>query len=177
VTQTVDDDRFVTETSLDGSGGAVFSADERYRYRLWRIWDPDRPRLLAVMCNPSTATATKGDPTVSRVVKLAQRDGFGSLEVANAYAIRSPDPRLIYLVDDPVGPDNDEQILAAAATADAVLCAWGVHGGRYGRGDAVLALLLAGGARCHYLALTKNGHPKHPLYVRGDTPLTPYQET
>jgi hypothetical protein len=30
------------------------------------------------------------------------------------------------------------------------------------------------GATLQCLGMTKDGHPRHPLYVRGDAPLTAY---
>lgn len=38
--------------------GAVISICEKYRYKLWRIWDKEKPKLLFIMLNPSTAELT-----------------------------------------------------------------------------------------------------------------------
>ena len=62
---------------LTGSG-AVFSTCERYRYKLWRVWDPDRPLgcVMFLMLNPSTATATEDDPTIRRCIGYARSWGL-----------------------------------------------------------------------------------------------------
>jgi hypothetical protein len=153
---------------------AAFSACGAYRYRLRRCWDAGRPRLVAVMLNPSTADERANDPTVARVAARARAMGFGGFEVVNLFALRSTDPRALARAADPVGPGNDAAILAAARGAGLVLCAWGVHGALAGRGAAVEAMLRAGGHALHHLGLTRAGLPRHPLYLAGDAAVLPW---
>jgi hypothetical protein len=54
--------------------GAVFSGDERYRYRLTRIWEVSRQQVLFVMLNPSTADADKDDQTIRKCMARAARN-------------------------------------------------------------------------------------------------------
>ena len=63
--------------------GTELSDCGRYRYKLWRIWDPESAPVLFVMLNPSTADANRDDRTVSRCVAFAKRDGFGGFLVGN----------------------------------------------------------------------------------------------
>lgn len=151
--------------------GATFSPCGAYRYRLWRYWSGE-PAVLFLMLNPSTADETVNDPTVERCQRRAKAMGAGGLQVANIFALRSTDPGALYAADDPVGPDNDAAILAAARECAQVICAWGVHGEYRGRGNAVLAMLRTAGITPHCLGTTKDGHPRHPLYVSyGVTPV------
>jgi len=46
-----------------------------------------------------------------------------------------------------------------------VIAGWGTHGTHLNRGPAVEALLRTTGNPLHHLGLTKDGHPKHPLYI------------
>ncbi|MGE3889429.1 MAG: DUF1643 domain-containing protein, partial [Vicinamibacterales bacterium] len=53
--------------------GAVLSADGRYRYRLWRLWDDCAPVMTWVLLNPSTADANEDDPTLRKCIGFARR--------------------------------------------------------------------------------------------------------
>ena len=149
----------------DAASSAVYSPCERYRYLLTRIWQPQGKRALFVMLNPSTATELQNDPTVERCERRARALGFGAFRVTNIFAFRATDPRVMRAAADPVGPANDAAIAESAPWADSILCAWGTHGAYLGRGAAVERLLRATGRPLHHLGLSKDGHPKHPLYI------------
>ena len=148
-------------------GSAVFSRDRRYRYVLRRVWDPTRPTVLFICLNPSTADYRVNDRTVSRCIRFARDWNYGELVVANLFAFRTPYPRTLWRVRDPVGPRNDEWLRRLVAECDTTVAAWGAHGARFERDRAVLPLLRQ--PKC--LAMSKFGHPKHPLYIRASTTL------
>lgn len=154
--------------------GATIDPSNRYRYALQREWDPDAPRVAFVMLNPSTADATQDDPTIRRCIGFARSWGYGALEVVNLFAYRTTDPEALRRVPDPVGPENDRYILRARHRARETLVAWGNRGVLLGRDRAVLRLLLRGKGAVRCLGLTQAGHPRHPLYVRGDTIPVPF---
>ncbi len=154
-----------SHTKGDAPSTAVYSDCERYRYSLSRVWDPAGRKALFVMLNPSTATEVQNDPTVERCERRARALGFGAFTVTNIFAWRDTDPRKMRAAADPVGPENDAAILQATREADQILAAWGTHGAHLGRGPAVEALLRGTGLPVHHLGLTKDGHPKHPLYI------------
>lgn len=145
-------------------------ANDEYRYTLTRHWGPGE-MVTWVMLNPSTATAEVNDPTVRRCIGFSQDWGFGALTVVNAYALRSTDPAGLWRVTDPVGPGNDEAIRMAANRAIRVVVAWGAN--ITATRELRLARLLRDHAPVH-LGLTKDGHPRHPLYVRGDVTPEPW---
>ena len=150
----------------DVASVATYSGCGRYRYALTRVWDADGRRLGFVMLNPSTATEIANDPTVERCERRARALGFGAVRVANVFALRETDPARMRADPDPEGgPANDAAIRAAADWADMLVCAWGVHGAHRGRGGAVEAMLRGTGRALHALGLTRDGHPRHPLYV------------
>lgn len=148
-------------------GSAVFSKDRRYRYALRRVWDPARPTILFICLNPSTADHRLNDRTVFRCIRFAQGWEFGQLIVANLFAFRTPYPRTLWRARDPVGPRNDRWLRRLIAESHTTVAAWGTHGTRFDRNRAVLALL----PRPKCLAITKHGHPKHPLYIPATTKL------
>ena len=134
-----------------------------YRYTLTRLWDPALPMITFVLLNPSTADAVQPDPTLRRCVSFAKREGYGGMVILNLYAFRTKDPKVMMAAADPVGPDNDRVLAGVMGT---VVAAWGTNADP-ARVSRVLALL----PRLHALGITKNGHPRHPLYVRADAPL------
>ena len=72
--------------------GAIFSADETYRYRLWRQWRGDDlvadPKTCAfILLNPSTADHLNDDPTIRRCVAFAKAWGYRRLEIVNLFAL------------------------------------------------------------------------------------------
>lgn len=148
----------ITESTADVRGA--------YRYKLTRTWEPDTEPLVFVMLNPSTADASQDDPTIRRCIGFAKRWGFGGIVVVNLYAFRATDPKEMLAAVDPVGPEND-RVLADTADGLTVVAAWGVNASLE-RVDAVRALMPG---RLLALGVTKDGHPRHPLYVRADARL------
>ncbi len=165
---------------LDGQErGALLSACGRYRYKLWRRWDPLKPSVVFVMLNPSTADAFDDDPTIRRCVGFARDWDAGGIRVVNLFAWRATNP-----IDLPTGPEavceqpaagivnrNDAAIAAAPDHGSRIIAAWGAHQGAAveHRRRVVLDLLGRRGLTVEALGLTKGGAPRHPLYVRADT--------
>lgn len=148
---------------------AVLSPCGRYRYLLERCWDPAGTTVTWVMLNPSTADADVDDPTIRRVVGFSKAWGHGRARVVNVYGLRATDPAELVRARkaglDPVGQFNDQHIQEAIEDATVVV-AWGGHTIRRRRPD--LERLLAYRA-LHCLGVTKDGSPKHPLYVPAAT--------
>jgi hypothetical protein len=150
----------------------VLSACRTYRYVLWREVDAGRPGYaLFVGLNPSTADEVADDPTVRRCRDFARRWGYGALCLANLFAYRATAPAVLRAARAPVGRGNDRWLARLAVGADVIVAAWGVHGTFAGRDRAVTALL---GDRLACLGVTKDGHPRHPLYLRRTAIPTPW---
>lgn len=144
---------------------AVYSDCECYRYALTRTWDEGGERVMFIMLNPSKATEVQNDPTVERCERRARALGFGAFRVTNIFAWRETDPKKMRNVPDPTGPENDRIIREGVAWADQVIAAWGTHGAHRNRGPEVAEMLRQAGKPLYLLGLSRDGHPKHPLYI------------
>lgn len=162
------------------ASAAVISRDGKYRYVLSRNWDPAIDRAVWIMLNPSTANAVEDDATIRRCISFAKRWGYGGIEVYNLFALRSRCPKLIEIDDDPVGPDNDYWLNAIGRSKGKIIAAWGACQTQLQlrRANEVIEFLVSDRDVLLYaLGFTKNGHPRHPLYVRNDAELSPVRST
>lgn len=157
---------------------------EKYRYTLTRKLVDEtegRPRLWVafVMLNPSTADENRDDPTIRRCKAFAMQLGATNLGVVNLFAYRATDPRRLEYDArngvDVIGERNDTHIRIACEHASVVIAAWGARGGFLGRDRAVMKIIDQYNPVC--FGATKDGHPRHPLYVRADAPLVPFKCT
>lgn len=158
--------RLANQKYLDAS--AAISDDGCYRYWLSRRLTPGERTVLFVGLNPSTADATQDDPTIRRCVGYARDWGFDWLLMGNIYAWRSTDPKKLKLVDEPVGPGNQDALKWMAQQAELVIAAWGkqrltCYG--YTLSKWVLSLPI-----CRALGFNQDGTPVHPLYQPKNAP-------
>lgn len=148
--------------------GAILSSDDRYRYALWRAWQPCSQWLIFIGLNPSTADAEEDDPTIRRCVAFGKAWGYHGILMLNLFAYRATKPVDMLAVVDPVGPDNDHFLRHYASMSPEVVAAWGAHGAHRGR-DMQVRSMLYGRLKC--LRVNRDGSPAHPLYLPGS--LTP----
>lgn len=154
---------------LSIDSGAEFSPDRVYRYSLWRRWEQDAPYALFIGLNPSTADEHQDDPTIRRCKRFAADWGYGAFYMANIFAIRATDPKEMLAHPKPIGIDNNVWLQNLARKAGVIVCAWGTHGSHRNRNKEVELLLDAHRLMC--LGTTKDGHPRHPLYIKASQPL------
>lgn len=144
---------------------AVISRCGTYRYLLTREWDPSLASMLWIMLNPSTADASVDDPTIRKCIGFAKKWCFGSITVVNLYALRATSPKELALHSHPCGPMNDSYIEAAFVDVGLVVAAWGTKGSPR-RSKDVCAIAARKEKPLHHIGtLTKDGFPRHPLYV------------
>ncbi len=158
----------------------------RYRYSLTRWWEPEPGREPArvawIMLNPSTANASIDDPTIRRVRAFSRDWGYNTVEVVNLFAYRTPSPEHLWeRTCDIEGSQNRDYLRAAILSADRVVAAWGAaENDRVTQAIVGLKAALASAPparRPWCLGTTANGGPKHPLYLKADTPVVKWPET
>lgn len=156
---------------------AGISADGLYRYWLTRGWGDDPAFVNFICLNPSTADATRDDPTVRRLRGFARSWGYDGFWLTNLFAYRATDPEaLCFAQGDISGPDNMTWLSEVASRAALVVMAWGDVSGLYRnnvkfaqRQASIVCQLALQGIELHALGFTKAGFPRHPLYMRSDT--------
>lgn len=168
----------ITERNAISGSTAIFSDDKKHRYYLSRTlaFGGEGARVAFIMLNPSTADAMKNDPTIRRCMGFASDWGYGHLSILNLFALRSPYPRDLLISDDPIGAHNNHYI--AHTKADAFVCAWGAVGApmMQERAAQVLDMLKRKLEPLFHLGdLTKEGQPRHPLYLPKDAPRMLYE--
>ncbi|MBA4304632.1 MAG: hypothetical protein C0424_10445 [Sphingobacteriaceae bacterium] len=161
---------------------AVISECGKYRFQLTRNWWEEGKGLgtcLFVMLNPSNADADHDDPTIRRCIAFAKSWGYDELKVANLLPYRATDPmdllEALLIGVDMQYMENLSHLGKLMYEAEIVICAWG-NGSivQPKKLDAIFFNLFKHPIykdKLHYLELSKDGVPKHPLYLKGE--LTP----
>ena len=153
---------------------ATLSDCGRYRYLLERHWG-NGSACLFVGLNPSIATAETDDATTRKCAVLAKTWGFAGMTMANLFAVRCRYPQILSTHRDPVGPENDRFLAHTIQQAQSVIAMWGNHGlksyGLLTRRDKHV-LSLRDDWQC--VGITKQGAPRHPLYVGANSRLFSY---
>lgn len=159
---------------------AVMSTCGLYRLRLDRDIDMlGGPTIGFCLHNPSTADATRDDPTSRRGIGFAKAWGGSRLVFVNPWAGRATKPADLWRMIDPIGPDNDQHIGEAATecaeSGGFMIVAWGAvkppsayRASAQARLQEIIALIKAQGCDIRSLGINADGSPKHPLYVRSD---------
>jgi len=138
--------------------------------------------LICIGINPSTARPDALDNTLKSVERIAHGNGFDSFLMFNVYAQRATSPDdMEKELNETLHRENLEAFRYVLSISDkpAVWAAWGaiIEKRKYLPG-CVRDMLRAGeefGAGWYCAgAITKKGHPHHPLYLRKDEKLRPF---
>ena len=151
--------------------GWVYLGDDYKRYVLGQ---PGERNILVFGINPSSAKPGDDDPTirnVRRIVKNVKKaDGWIMM---NLYPQRTSNPDA--LIEDEFLRENNLKVVQAVCQGfpiESIWCAWGNMIERFNTVFLYESLRQIYGIIDesvpweHYGNLTKNGHPRHPLYMR-----------
>lgn len=138
--------------------------------------------LICIGINPSTAQPDALDNTLKSVERIAHGNGFDSFIMFNVYAQRATDPDLMEktcnLLLHKENLEAFRYVLSISHTP-AVWAAWGTIIEKREYLPLCLKDMLAVGTEYGaqwYCAgkLSKKGHPHHPLYLRKDEKIRPF---
>ena len=135
--------------------------------------------LICIGINPSTAEPGNLDNTLKSVDRIAKGNGFDSFIMFNVYAQRATNPDAMEKVCNPLlHKENLEafRYVLSISEKPAVWAAWGaIIEKRPYLADCLQDMVAVGqedGAAWYCAgAISKKGHPHHPLYLRKDEKL------
>lgn len=148
----------------------------QYRWTLMRKWRAG-PHVCFIGLNPSTADATKDDPTVRRWIHFANAWGYGGFVAVNLYPFRSPNPAACKRWSDWLnnGPDyyardrmfeNEDVVAREAKRAALVVACWGAGTWDEMWTSEIVSRITAGDEPwpdIHCFGRTGSGDPIHPM--------------
>lgn len=165
---------------------------------------PRRGLFVVIGLNPSQADATDDDPTIRRCRAFAERENCATLVMLNLFALRATDPAdLIYWLNrgqahaETHRRSADEWLVEWTYTGEHVVRvarevrdvggyivpAWGALAAhrhvtqRAANIAAMVGSTVGLNLPLHCLGTTKDGSPRHPLYLRADAALVPWSPT
>ena len=138
--------------------------------------------LICIGINPSTAQPGDLDNTLKSVERIALGNGFDSFIMFNVYAQRATDPDAMEKTcNDQLHRENLEafRYVLSISRKPAVWAAWGTIIEKREYLPACLRDMLEVGKEygaAWYCAgrVSKKGHPHHPLYLRKDEKIRPF---
>lgn len=140
--------------------GGEFNTENTHRFSLYRIWDADKPLVMFIGLNPSTANNHKDDPTIQSVRRISKHNGFGGFFMMNLFTYISSEP-------EELKKNMDIALLLADFSLDVikdkcadVVFAWGAFKQAKDRQHEVISRFP--GALC--IGKNNDGSPKHPLF-------------
>ena len=156
-----------------------------YREYRYILGTKGKNPLICVGVNPSTAAPGDLDNTLKSVERVAKSNGYDSFIMFNVYAQRATRPAdMERTFNERLHAENMAAFAYALSLSDApvVWAAWGtvIEQRDYlprcvrdmvaiaGEFDAVWQ---------HAGPFSRKGHPHHPLYLKSDTPLEPFDVT
>ena len=141
--------------------------------------------LIVIGVNPSTAAPGALDNTLKSAERIALFNGYDSFIMLNVYAQRATLPEDMDRVLNPLLHAENMKafryVLARAGDSPAIWAAWGgIIEKRPYLPACVREMVSVGrsfGARWFTAGpRSKAGHPHHPLYLRKDAPLDPFED-
>lgn len=150
-----------------------YLGNDEYRYLLEKVGTNP---LVCIGANTSTAVPGDLDPTLSTVDRIAKRWGYDGWIMLNLCPIRATNPKDLPLTQrQELYEENIRWIESIISEYPDVLCSWGNLINQRPYMDIWSDINIPSGV--NWLCrgpVSKEGNPHHPLYVRDDAPLYPF---
>lgn len=143
-----------------------------FRMLLARVMNPELPLLMWVCLNPSTADDREDDNSVRKMKAMTNLLGFGGFLLANLFAYRTKNPKVLKAAGYPRHEAEDEALRVALLSVRGVVCGWGGNAAGHPRAGEVLQLIKQHAQTSgrdelmpRALKINADGTPAHPLYM------------
>tara|TARA_B100001029_G_scaffold24619_1_gene17226 strand:+ start:2889 stop:3341 length:453 start_codon:yes stop_codon:yes gene_type:complete len=143
---------------------AILSKNRKHRYLLSRIWDLNNENILFIMLNPSSADEDIDDATTTKVIRFSKKWGYGGLHICNLYTYRTSSPKKLFSIPKNKRGSNKSEIKKYAKKCFKIVYAWGNK-------EKVPPWLNQMVSNPSFIELSKEGVPKHPLYLKSNLKL------
>ena len=148
----------------------IYEHDNGYRYALGKKGEK---MIICIALNPSSATDEDPDRTFNKICKIVDTNKYNGFVILNLCPKRGSKPKDV-LYDEDLANKNTKIIkkyLDKYPQAK-IWCAWGGNIRQKKIKDYFNKIVhLIEKRECVCTSETIKGHPRHPLYVAGDTPL------
>lgn len=154
-------------------GAAYLTPDEQHRLWLARVWGRGACYVAILGHNPSAARPDMDDPTIRRDIGFAQRWGFDGLFKINCMTYRATNPKNLLQPNLILTHhDNVDVLRKVGGRCSKVVLAYGaMHPSLHNYADEAVTILREVKNQLWCFGRTKNGDPKHPLYLKNETSL------
>lgn len=135
-----------------------------YRYKLSRIWEPTKDKILFIMINPSTANANEDDRTIKLLLETTKKwETYGGFYVGNLYPHITPRPAELKTLAYPedIRMKNETSIQEMASECSLIVYAWGTKGPDEKQKEPEWLRKIMN-RDVHCLGISVKGVPKHP---------------
>lgn len=151
---------------------ATISDCKNYRYKLSRIWDKNKPKIVFIGINPSTADDKEDDPTIRKLIAYSKAWGYGGFIIINLFAFRTAKVYDLLKIKHHFGPEN-ENYLRKYTGYKTVVVMWGAKANEINRYVAKRVLNMIENPMC--FGKNADGSPKHPLFMAPNVKLQKYR--
>jgi len=164
--------------SAKGSWIYKNTSDNSHRFLLG---ESGKKMLVCLGVNPSTAEPEKLDRTLESVRRITGHNGYDGWLMWNVSSQRTTDPKGLAVNPDYEMHARNLAYIMQSVSAYRISDVWLAYGNNIGQRDYmqvflqdILTILIPFELRFKMIGLTQKGHPRHPLYVSGDSKLVVY---